>query len=453
MDATAALATYVSSVEFEEIPEEAIDHAKTSIRDYVGLALYGSQHELGEQVIAYLELFPSGGEATVIGDGPAAAPHAAFANGVTGHAVDYDDTFESIVIHPSCTTFPAALAAAEQGGASGRDLLTGYIVGHDVLFRIGQSVAPSHWHHGWHSTATIGVFGAAAAAGSVLGLSERELRMAFGIAGSASAGLKKNSGSMTNPLHCGRAAQLGLSAALLAENGATANPSILEGRYGYGKIMTPDGNYTPEKITEPTVEWAVLDNGFKPYPSGVVTHAPMEALRTIVVREDLQPEDVHSVVVTVDERVTDTIDESNPQTALEAMTSYEFCLAAILRERDAGINEFTDSYVQSDRTREVMKKISVTPVSTLFETDAGAEASYGARVAVTTTDGETITDEIERAPGSPSNPLSEQRLQAKFLECAQTVLSSDRIDELQTAIAELDERDVTAVSALMGTKR
>ena len=324
MDATAELAAYVSSVEFEAIPEEAIDHAKTSIRDYVGLALYGSQHELGTQVLEYIDLFPRGEDATIIGDGPAAAPHAAFVNGVTGHAVDYDDTFESIVIHPSCTTFPAALAAAEQIGASSKDLLTGYVVGHDVLFRIGQSVAPSHWHHGWHSTATVGVFGAAAAAGSVLDLSQQELQQAFGIAGSASAGMKKNSGTMTNPIHCGHAAQLGLVAALLAGNGTTADPSILDGQFGYGQMMTPDGNYTPERITDPSVEWAVLDNGFKPYPSGVVTHAPMEALRAIVIREDLTPEDVRSVVVTVDEQVTDTIDESNPQTALEAMTSYEF---------------------------------------------------------------------------------------------------------------------------------
>ena len=448
MDATAELAAYVSSVEFDAIPDVAVDHAKKSIRDYIGLSLYGSQHELGRQVIEYIELFPQGKDATVLGYGSAAAPHAAFVNGVTGHAVDYDDTFESIVIHPSCTTFPAALAATEHVDASGKALLTAYIVGHDVLFRLGQSVAPSHWHHGWHSTATIGVFGAAAAAGSVLGLTQREIQMAFGIAGSASAGLKKNSGSMTNPLHCGRAAQMGLAAALLARNGATASPTILDGKYGYGRIMTPDGNYTPESITDPAVDWAVLNNGFKPYPSGVVTHAPMEALRNIVVSNDLSPQDVDSVVVTVDERVTDTIDESNPQTALEAMTSYEFCLAAILRERDAGINEFTDHYVQNDRTREVMEKISVDPVSTLFETDAGAEASYGARVAVTMADGETVTEQVERAPGSPSNPMSEQRLQAKFVECAQTVLSTETVSELQTAIAQLEDTDISTVLEL-----
>jgi 2-methylcitrate dehydratase PrpD len=249
--------------------------------------------------------------------------------------------------------------------------------------------------------------------------------------------MKKNSGTMTNPFHCGHAAQMGVSAALLARNGFTADDEIFGGQYGYGEMMTPGEDYTPESITDPDVEWAVLDNGFKPYPSGVVTHAAMEGLRTISNREALEPGDVASITAEVDERVTDTIDESNPQNAQEARGSYEFCLAAILREGDAGINEFTDEYVNETRTRDQMKKVAVRPVTELFD-EGSAEASYGSRVTVECTDGTEYTESVPTAPGSPNNPLSESRLRSKFFECAETGLSKERAELLEETIMALE---------------
>jgi len=427
------LAEHVLTVNFEDIPADAIEHAKRSIRDYVGLCIYGINHPIGQQMTGYVGTLTESTDVTIIGHGKSNMPNAALVNGITGHAADYDDTFESVVIHPSCTAFPAAFAAAEMKGDSGADLLTGYIVGLDVLLRIGHSVAPSHWHHGWHSTATVGVFGAAAAAGSILNLTRSELRQAFGIAGSCSSGMKKNSGTMTNPFHCGHAAQMGVSAALLAQNGFTADDEIFSGQYGYGEMMTPGGDYTPESISDPDIEWAVLDNGFKPYPSGVVTHAAMEGLRTIVNREKLEPSDITSITAEVDERVTDTIDESDPQNAQEARGSYEFCLAAILREGDAGINEFDDEYVNNPQTRNQMEKINIEPTTELF-TSGSAEASYGSRVTVECTNGTKHTESVSTAPGSPSNPLSEPRLRSKFFECAETGLSKEQAKQLEETI-------------------
>jgi 2-methylcitrate dehydratase PrpD len=434
---TETLAELTSSTSFDDLSAPAVEQAKQSLRDIVGLTINGSTHRNGRAVASYLSTVGATGNATVVGHGDADPPRAALANGTFGHTLNYDDTFESVVIHPSCTAFPAALAAGEAVDATGRDLVTAYVVGLEVTYRIGRSVAPTHWHHGWHSTATIGIFGATAAAASLYDLSTAEVRRALGIAGSFSSGLKKNIGTMTNPIHCGHAAQKGLEAVLLVRADADADDSILEGQYGYGTVMTIDDTYNPERIHETDHEWAVLDNAFKPYPSGVVTHSAMEALRAILERADLGPDDVETITATVDERVMDTIDQHDPQNAAEANVSYEFCLAVMLRERDAGIHEFTDEYVRAPETREAMAKVELDPREDPFDA-TGDEASYGARIAVETVDGRTLTNEMLTAPGGPSNPLPEERWRGKFYECAETALDRDTAEAVEASILELD---------------
>ena len=426
-----------------DVPEEAIAAAKRSIRDFVGIAFHGSGHDTGQTLASYLDVVGTAGDATIVGRGSADPPRAAFANGAFGHVRNYDDTFESVVVHPSCTAFPAALAATEATDGTGRDVLRGYVVGVDVLFRVGRSVAPSHWHGGWHSTATVGTFGATAAAATVFDLTAAETRRAFGRAGAFASGLKRNIGTMANPLHCGHAAGKGVEAALLARSGASADEAILDGEYGFGDVATEAGGYDPTAITDSDVTWAVRDIALKPYPSGVVTHSAMESLRTLVEREDLGPADVERVTATVDERVSDTIDEHDPRDAEAANVSYEFCLAAILRERDVGIAEFTDEYVRHPETREAMEKIELDPRPDPFGSNA-AEASYGSRVVVETVDGRTFEAEMRTVPGGPSNPLPEERWRAKFYECAETMLDRPTAARAEEAVKRLEDRGALA---------
>lgn len=450
MGETAELAAFAESTTYKEIPDDAIEHAKRSIRDFVGITIHGSGHANGELVASYLETIGTRGTATVIGQGTADPTRAAFANGTLGHTLNYDDTLESVVIHPSCTVLPATLATVEFDSGTGRDLLRGFVVGLDVISRVGGSVAPTHWHHGWHSTATIGIFGGTAAAAAVLDLSNEQIRNALGLAASFSSGLKKNIGTMANPIHCGHAAQKAVEAALLACEGAAADESILEGEFGYGNVMTVGDTYDPSPILDPSDEWAVMDNAFKPYPSGVVTHSAMEALLEILEREGLGPNDVENLTATVDERTMNTIDQHDPQNATEATVSYEFCLAAILRERDAGISEFTDKYVRDPETRRAMAKVELDPRADPFDSNE-AEASYGARITIETTDGETYTNEIRSAPGGPSNPLPEERWRSKFYECAETVFDRDVAKDVEDAIMNLD--DDRALPALIKAVR
>ncbi len=451
MGETATLAGFVSDATFEDLPEATVEKSKEAVRDYLGVALYGSGHEVGERIGEYVDAAASGGPATVFCRGEAGAPAAALANGTFGHAVDYDDTFESIVIHPTSPVFGAALAAVEAAAdadspgdlpaSAGRDALLAYAVGCEVAYRVGHATYPSHYDNGWHATGTVGAFGAAAAAASALDLDADATRHALGVVASSSSALKKNFGTMTKPLHAGHAAQMGVRAAVLADAGFTADGAVLEGDIGYGEVMTPGGEYAPETVTEGLDalsgdDWAVHDIGYKPYPSGVITHAAMDAMRSLVADYDLTPGSVERVVVALDEAANEMLIRSDAKNELEAKFSIEFCLAAVLREGDAGVHEFTDEYVTAPETRAVMETVERDFEEDLF---GGGFAGYGARVSVETADGETYTAEERDAPGGPSNPLSEERLRAKFDECARAVLSPEDADAAADAVARLDD--------------
>lgn len=433
--ATTTLAEFTATTTFEEIDSDTLDRAKQAIRDYLGVAIFGSQHKVGETVGSYVAANQPGNMSTVIGRGTASPPGAALANGAFGHAIDYDDTFESIVLHPTSPIFAATLAAAESADATGQSLLTGYVTGCETAFRIGHAIYPNHYDHGWHITGTVGTFGAAAAVASVLGLDAGETTHAFGIAASESSALKKNFGSMTKPLHAGHAAEMGLRATLLAQNGFTADKAILDDENGYGTVMTSDDSYDPEAVTAGLGEdWAVRDIVFKPYPSGVITHAAMEVMRRIVTERDLKSEDVNHISVTLDEAASDMLIHADAENALQAKFSIEFCLAAILQERNAGVHEFTDEYVAKSATREQMAKVERDFEEGLF---GGDFAGYGARVTVET-DGKSYQGEERKAPGSPDNPIGDDRLEGKFYECARTRLNEEAVANLSRTIEELE---------------
>jgi 2-methylcitrate dehydratase PrpD len=438
MSETEVLAEFVASTSFDDIPTDAAEKAKEAITDYVGVALYGAQHPVGERIGGYVSATAGGDDARMFATGTTSAPAAALANGTFGHAVDYDDTFESIVLHPTSPVFPAALAAGEANGNSSADVLTGYVIGTEVAYRTGHSVYPTHYDNGWHNTGTLGTFGATAAATSTLGLSTNEIRHALGIAGSLSSSLKKNFGTMTKPLHAGHAAEMGVRAAMLADEGFTADTSIFGSDIGYGEIMTTsDGAFQPSVLTEGLGdEWAVFDIGYKPYPSGVITHAAMEALRQLVKEHGLAPENTERVVVALDEAASEMLHHERPATSLEAKFSIEFCLATVLREEDPGITQFTDDYVTADETRELVDLVERDFEENLFGADF---ANYGAQIEVTQTDGTVLTTEVRQAPGTPSNPLPEDRLYDKFRECTSVVLPESDVEALLETLGAFEE--------------
>lgn len=301
MSATADLAEFVSRTTYEELPDPVVKKAKRGLYNVVGVTVAGAKDPVGRRIVEYVETqFPADGAATIVGHGRTSPVGAALANGTFPSVHHYDDTFDSLLVHPSASAFPAAYAAGEVVGTDGRALLTGYVLGVETTYHVGHSLDPAHGEHGWHSTGTLGTFGAVAASGSVLGLSPREMRTAIGIVASGSSSLRRNIGTMTNQLHTGHAAQVGLRASLLAREGFTADERILDGESGYGSVMTPSAYDPTEAVDRLGTEWGMMDLGFKPYPSANISHGALAALQRLLTDEGITGDAVESVTVHLD---------------------------------------------------------------------------------------------------------------------------------------------------------
>lgn len=444
MAGTATIAKFATSIELEEIPESVVDHAKQHFRDTIGVALAGSTLDIGNTVVAYTRTNAPGDAATLIGRGTASPAGAAFANGVLAHAMEWDDTpgAPHHLSHPSSPTLPAALAAAEIEDATGAALLAGYIGGIEVLSRLERASFPDHYFHGWHDTGTYGVFGAVSAASSILNLTEVEAKHALGIAASCSSGLRKNNGTMAKPFHAGHAAEDGFRAALLAREGFTADTAIFEGHIGYGAVYSP-GEYDPTPVESVGEEWDTLEYGYKPFPGITHNHGAQTALLRLVEREDLTPEDVAQITVTLAEAAEDILWVTEPEDPFEAICSIEFNLATILRERGHSVEQYTDAYVTDPETREQMDKV----VRRFGFDDPENRDQFSAKLVVETVDGRTFVEEQDYSPLS----MDEAAIREKFYTCAETALESDDASRIDEAIDMLEKAG--SMDALLASVR
>ena len=437
MGYTDLVTDFVQTIEYDDIPARVIETAQDHILDTVGVALGGNSIELGQLLVDHALATAPGSAATVIGHGQASTLGAAFANGALSNVLEWDDTpgGPHHLSHPSSTIVPASLVAAERSDATGAEVITGYLVGVEVLSRLELVSFPDHYFHGWHDTATYGVFGAAAAVASILHFDEEKIRNTLGIAASFSSGMHKNNSSMTKPVHCGHAAQNGVRAALLAESGITADQSILDDENGYLAVYSP-GVFEPSHLETFADEWHMLDYGYKPFPGSTFNHGPQVALLRLLEREDLDPASVEHVSVQLDERAWENLWITQPTDPFEARKSPEFNLATILRERDHTIEQFSEAYVRDPETRRQMEK---------FERVVGFDNDdfnmFGARLTVTTTDGRTIVEEERRY--SPLD-VSPDRLERKFRSCAGAILPESGVTRLEQLVRSLDDQPSVA---------
>ena len=423
---TGYVADFIASTRFASIPEEVVALGKKSIVDGLGLALAGSVAKSGGIVRRHLQgLGCSGGSASVIGAALRVSPRfAAFANGIGVHADDYDDTqlavakdrVYGLLTHPTAPALPAVLAVAEATGRSGKDLLTAYHVGVEVECKIAEAINPRHYQHGFHSTATCGTFGAAAAVANLSGLPTATVATALGIAGSLSAGLRENFGTMMKPFHAGRAAESGVLAAEFAGMGFTATPIVLEA--GRGFFRAAGGGYDEAailgKLGKP---WTFADPGIsiKPHPSGSLTHPGMTKMLELIRKHDIKPDQVVSVKVGTNQNMPNALIHHRPTTELQAKFSMEFCMAILLLERKGGLNEFTDEIVNRPDVQAMIQKVEfgVHP-----EAEAAGYDKMTTILDIALTDGRVIQDRADFGKGSPAIPMTYDEVADKFRECA-----------------------------------
>ena len=423
---TREVAAFIVNTGYRDVPEEVIDLGKKSILDGLGLALSGSVAETGRLSRTYVQsLGLSRGESTIIGSSlKAPARFAAFANGIGIHADDYDDTqlavaedrVYGLLTHPTAPSLSAALAIAESRGLSGRDLMMAYHVGVEVECKIAEAIAPRHYDEGFHSTGTCGTIGAAAAAARVAGLDLSQTLRALGIAASEAAGLRENFGTMTKPLHAGRAAESGIAAADLAALGWTAADQILEAPRGF--FRAAGGGYDPgailHKLGHP---WTFRTPGIsiKPYPSGSLTHPAMSELSRLIRVEKITARQVERLDVGTNRNMPNALIHHHPKTGLEAKFSMEFCMASLLLYGKAGLTEFTDEVVNRREVQDIIARVhfGVHPVA-----EAAGYNKMTTILEIRLQDGRTILGRADFAKGSPAIPMSYEETAEKFLDCA-----------------------------------
>lgn len=427
VELTKYVSEFVVGTTFDELSAEVIELGKKSILDGFGLALSGSVAKSGELVRQHLDdLGLADGAATVIGGGRKVAPRfAAFANGVGIHADDYDDTqlavakdrVYGLLTHPTAPALPAALAIAELTKSSGKDFMLAYHLGVEVECKIAEAIAPRHYQTGFHATATCGTFAAASASAKLMGLDVATTLRALSIAGSQSAGLRENFGTMTKPFHAGRSSESGVAAAQFASYGWTATPRILEAPRGF--FSAAGGGYDQNAILGKLgAPWTFANPGIsiKPHPSGSLTHPGMTEMLRLIKEYDIRAEDVQRVRVGTNSNMPNALIHHRPKDELQAKFSMEFCMAILLLEGRAGLNEFTDAAVEREDVKAMIEKVD-------FVIDDEAEAA-GYHLMTTLIDielknGRKISGRADFGKGSPAFPMTYDEVADKFRENAE----------------------------------
>lgn len=411
---TKTLAQYLVTARFEDLPATVAKQGTRSFLNWMGVAVGGSRQPAVSNVLAAMAPFAGKPEANVMGRREKLdALNAALVNGISSHIFDYDDTHLKTIIHPAGPVASAILALAQHRKVSGRDFLHALVLGIETECRIGNAVYPSHYDMGWHITGSCGPFGAAAAAGKILGLNEEQMAWALGLAASQPVGLKVQFGSMTKSFHAGRSAQNGLTAALLSAQGFTADTGALEGKDGWAQALSRAVRW--EEVTEGLgSRYEAALNTYKPFACGIVSHPGIDAAIQLHDENHLTPDQIAGVTLHANPLVLSLMGKAEPQSGLEGKFSIYHCIAVGLTTGAAGEKQFQFAVVRDPALVALRRKVTV-------QTDPMV-MTQKSDLTVTLTDGRVLTRHVENAIGSLEKPLSDAALEAKFTGLAEGIL-------------------------------
>jgi 2-methylcitrate dehydratase PrpD len=444
--ATQRLADFLVRSRWQDIPIEARREATRTVVNFVGTALGGCRDEAIELALRALGPFFGPPRATIIGRAERAdALSAAFLNAVSANVLEFDDTHLQTVIHPAAPVVPAVFALSELRSVNGQELLHAVILGVETECRIGKAVTPSHYRRGWHITATCGVFGAAAAAGKLLGLDRQRMEWALGNAAAQSAGLIGSLGSMAKSVSVGNAARNGLAAALFAEQGFTGPDQAIEGTYGFARVMSEAADFGV--ITHGLGEsWEITSNAYKPYPCGVVLFPVIDGCLDLRERHGLAPEQIAKVTLRGHPLLRIRTDRPSPKTGRDAKVSAQHSAAVAFLYGAAGLAQYADACVADPTVLEFRRRVAVeeddtVPVETAF-------------VTVETTDRRRLEVHVTEARGTMAQPMKDDELDAKFRELGAFGSPAVDADRLLAALrmieTEADAASVVRKAAIPG---
>jgi 2-methylcitrate dehydratase PrpD len=417
-EVTRILARYVVSARLADVPALVRKEAARTLLNWVGCAIGGSRNEAVDIAVAALSPFFGPEQASLLGrkERPDIF-HASLLNGISSHVLDFDDTHLRTIIHPAGPVVSAILALSEFQAVSGGDFLNALVLGIETECRIGNAVYPAHYDAGWHITGTAGVFGAAAASGKLLGLSEQQMVWALSIAAAQPVGLREMFGTMTKSFHPGRAAQNGLTAAFLASRNYTSSDHGIEAKSGWANVLSTERNYA--EITEKLGQtWEVSLNTYKPFACGIVIHPAIDGCIQLRNQYHLTADRIDRIELKVHPLVLELTGKKTPQVGLEGKFSVYHAAGAAIVEGAVGEQQFSDAVVRNPTIMALRDRVVAVVDPSIKEDQV--------RITITLKDGAKLEKYIEHAVGSVSNPMSDKDLEAKFAAQAEGILPGDQ---------------------------
>jgi 2-methylcitrate dehydratase PrpD len=445
---TEKIAEFIARTNYEEIPEKAIAVAKMCMLDGLGVALAGTRESAGRIITRYVKNSGGKPEAGVIGGGfKTSIELAALANGTLVHVLDYDDHAITWMGHPTSVLLPAVIALGERDGLSGQQILEAYVIGWEVGSKLCSKLSMGLTEQGWHPTATLGTFAAAAACGKLVKLNSKQMSTALGIAASEAAGLRQNFGTDTKAFQVGRAGANAIAAILLTQMGFTASQNILEGPFGFCRVFAKkecDPDAMAQDLGSPfdiSTSYAV-----KPYPCCGLFQRCIDAMLYLVKNYQFSPDQVAEVECHIPTMLHEIMFHSPPETGLQGKFSLKYCIASALVDREVTLRHFTDEKVQSPVLRGFMAKVKLSYNEGII---GESLLRMPQKVEVKLRDGTEYAYAVEWPVGYSYNPLSWDEVTRKFGDCADGVLLPNEADRVITLVSKLES--LKSVSELMTT--
>ena len=429
------IAEFITAFDLKNAPPLVIERARTAFIDSIGVMLAGSREPASDMVCDMIKLEGSAPAASIVGQSLRTSPQsAALANGVAGHAMDYDFTYfagQSI-----SAVIPAILPLAETSGATPAEALAAFIVGAEVAGRISRASPTQARTGGWHSTGVVGTLAAAAACARLLKIKAEAIPDVIGIATSLASGNSSNFGTMTKPLHAGHAARDGIMAAQLGGRGFTANASALEGRDGYFETFSRGLKWSLEPFQDLGRSYDLATYGYKlkRYASGGLGHTGIDA--ALELRELVRLADIDRVEVAFTKYAQRRITDRYPVTVENAKFSASYLAAYTLVHGVPTLKAFTEEALRDEQVRAVARKVSLAT----YQEHADLLAESPAKVTVHLTNGQTVERSKYYASGSVQVPLTPAQIEAKFFDCASHAMSADAARKLFGWLGRIDEQ-------------
>ena len=441
---TEKFADFCEQLRYEDLPHDVIKRTKLLILDTVGIIIR-ARHDAestSSLVSAIEKLEMANGSCQVFSDNKSYSPSAAaLLNGTLAHSLDFDDTHAEASLHSSAPILAAALAAAEMNKSSGQQLITACVVGYEIQIRLGLAGgSSSHYKKGFHPTATCGIFGAAAAAGYLIGLTKEQYISAFGIALSQSAGSMQflTDGAWTKRSHVGQAAQNGLSCAIMAAEGFKGPSKAFEGQWGYFQSYASGGDME-KAIDGLGKKFETLNLGVKPYPSCRYSHAAIDGIIELKNELGFSTAELDDIDIGLSETALNIIgyplsDKQNPKSVVDGQFSMPFCAAVTVKSGGLKWDDYKNHLNDSD-TLSLCNKIKVSP-----DTDAEecCPEYMSAKVKVVVK-GKKYEKFVKIPKGEPENFMEDSEFISKFRSLTEPYLSNERIDQLTSSMLKLDQ--------------